>query len=106
MEGAASHKEEVAYELRRQAALLPEGTDRVDGTITPALWEGRAAEAADDALASSVRWIRQAAEDLEEIAAELEDEAHGLRQDAADAGRQADDLQAELDAEADAGAVA
>ena len=78
----------------------------MDGSITPPPWEGRAAEAADDALASTVRRVRQAAEDLEKIAAELEDEAHGLRQDAADAARQADDLQADLVAEADAGAVA
>lgn len=68
-------RESPEYELRRQVALLPEGTDRVDGSITPALWEDRAAEAADDALASSGRRIRQAAEDLEAIAAELEDEA-------------------------------
>lgn len=100
MEAAAAHKEQLAYELRQQATLLPEGTDRVAGAITPGLWEGRAAEAAGDALATTARRVRLAADDLEQVAVELEVEADGLRLDAAFTRRRGDTLAAELDAEA------
>ncbi len=100
MEATAAHKEQLAYELRQQATLLPEGTDRLPGAITPGLWEGRAAEAAGDALATTARRVRLAADDLEHVAVELEVEADGLRLDAAITRRRGDTLAAELDAEA------
>lgn len=100
MEAAAAHKEQLAYELRQQVALLPEGPDQVAGAITQALWEGRAADAAGDALATTARRVRLAADDLEHVAVELEVEADGLRLDAGFTRRRGDTLAAELDAEA------
>lgn len=100
LEAAAARKQQLADELRREADLLPDGSDRLVGAITPDIWEGRAAEAAADALATSAQVVRMAAEDVERVAAELEAEAADLRQEAAALGLQADELQAQLDAEA------
>lgn len=103
LEALAARKEQLADELRREADLLPDGTDHLEGAITPAVWEGQAAVAADDALATSAQVIRMAADDLREVAVELEAEAADLRQEAAALGWQANNLQTQLDAQAAAG---
>ncbi|MGH8897076.1 MAG: hypothetical protein ACRDZ4_08670 [Egibacteraceae bacterium] len=91
----ARHKDELAADLRAQARWLPDGVEAARGSIVPSVWESPTADRAHDLVTAAADAVRAGADNLEDVAKELEWEADDLRDEARQLRRTADDLDAD-----------